>query len=155
MIQLSDNDYHIEIANQQLRQFSSEALVSAVAMVLRDYHVASAEISIAVVDDAMMREFNRQYLNHDYETDVLSFLLDETEETLIGQLIISTDTAARVAGELGIEMEHELVLYVIHGTLHLVGLDDTDADSVEDMRAAEREYLHRLGLSHCWPEPDQ
>jgi probable rRNA maturation factor len=124
-------------------------------MILRDYHVESAEVSIAIVDDVSMRDLNRQYLDHDYETDVLSFLLEETDDSLTGQLIISTDTAARVAEELGIEMQQELLLYVIHGMLHLVGLDDTDVDSAEEMRSAEREYLARMGLSHCWPEPDQ
>lgn len=155
MIQLSDNNYCIEIANQQCRPFSADPLVTVVAMIFRDYHIESAELSIAVVDDPSMREMNRQYLDHDYETDVLSFVLEEDENSLIGQLVVSTDTAARVAEELGVEMEQELLLYVIHGTLHLVGLDDTEADSAAEMRAAEREYLARMGVSHCWPEPDQ
>jgi probable rRNA maturation factor len=155
MIQISDNEYRIEIADQQSRPFSQAQLVSAVAMILRDFQVGSAEISIAIVDDGAIRAYNRQYLAHDYETDVLSFLLDETEDSLVGQLIISADTAARVAGEIGVEMEQELLLYVIHGTLHLVGLDDTDTQSACEMRNEEQTYLARMGLSHHWPEPDE
>lgn len=155
MIQLTNDDYRIEIADQQLRSFNAQNLARAVGMILQEYQVATAEISIAVVDDPTMRELNRQYLSHDYETDVLSFLLDESDDSIAGQLIVSTDTAARVAAELGIEMEHELLLYVVHGTLHLVGLDDTDPELAAEMRAAEREFLARLGIKHHWLETDK
>ncbi len=128
--------------------------MSAVHQILEDYEVESAEISIAIVDDPAMRELNRQYLEHDYETDVLSFLLEESPTSLTGQLIVSADTAARLATELGVEMEHELLLYVIHGTLHLVGLDDTDPESEQEMRNAERDYLARQGIAHHWLEKD-
>jgi probable rRNA maturation factor len=159
MIQLSNDDYHIdyhiEISDQQSRTFDSEKLVHVVRLILQNYGVASAEISIALVDDPTMRELNRQYLDHDYATDVLSFLLNETEDAITGQLIVSTDTAARVAEELGIQLEHELLLYVIHGTLHLVGLDDTQPDLADEMRAAECEFLGRLGIGYHWLETDK
>lgn len=155
MIQISNDDYRIEIADQQLRPFSANNLAKAVSMILQDHQIQTAEISIAVVDDSAIRELNRQYLDHDYETDVLSFLLDETADSITGQLIVSTDTAARVAEELGIEMEQELLLYVVHGTLHLMGLDDTDPETAVEMRSAEQEYLARLGVKHRWPDADE
>jgi len=51
-------------------------------------------------------------------------------------------------------MEHEVLLYVIHGMLHLVGFDDTDPESAEKMRSAEADYLGRFGIKHHW-EPSQ
>ncbi len=96
---------------------------------------------------------NSRWLQHDYETDVLSFLLeyDDNRGLLSGQLIVSTDTAESVATELGMTMEQELLLYIIHGTLHLVGLDDKTDTAASEMRAAEQEYLQRLGVDYHWP----
>ncbi len=154
MIQLSHDRYRIEIADEQARTCDSKQLIAAVSMILNDHHIDSAEISIALVDDPTIREINNSYLGHDYETDVISFLLDydSDREYLSGQLIVSTDTAATVATELKIPMDHEILLYVIHGTLHLVGLDDTSQELADEMRVAERHYLSFLGVDYRWPE---
>ena len=97
-----------------------------------------------------------RWLKHDYELEVLSFLLeyDDNRGFLSGQLIVSTDTAESVANELGMTLEQELLLYVIHGTLHLVGLDDKTDSAAVEMRAAEREYLQRLGVEYHWPHSE-
>ena len=110
--------------------------------------------SIAIVDDPAMRKLNKQYLDHDYETDVLSFVLQYDDELgeLQGQLIVSTDTAATMASEVGGTMQQELLLYVVHGTLHLVGYDDKAPDDAREMRDAERRYLESVGLTHRWNE---
>lgn len=155
MIQLSNENFRIEIADQQTRPLAVEPLVRAVTLILDDYGYQSAEISIALVDDPSMRQLNREYLQHDYETDVLSFLLDTADDYLAGQLIVSTDTAYRIAAELQIDPADELLLYVVHGTLHLVGLDDTCEESAIEMRAAEKFYLNRLGVRYHWEESDR
>jgi probable rRNA maturation factor len=105
-----------------------------------------AEISVAIVDDAAIRPINARYLGHDYATDVLSFVLEE-EPALEGEIVASAETAVRVAGELGWPAEHELLLYIIHGALHLVGFDDSTPEQQAVMRAAEREVLAKLGLN--------
>ena len=120
-------------------------------MCIRDSHgVGRAEISIAIVDDPTIRQLNQQYLQHDYETDVISFVLDwnETARALLGQLIVSTDTAATLAQDVGSTMQEELLLYVIHGMLHLVGYDDKQPAAAIEMRAAEKEYLSRFNIQH-------
>ena len=60
---------------------------------------------------------------------------------------MSVDTARQMARELGAGWEAELLLYVIHGTLHLVGFDDHDPDQVPEMRAAEQHYLQLAGVT--------
>jgi probable rRNA maturation factor len=52
-------------------------------------------------------------------------------------------------------MDQELLLYVVHGTLHLVGLEDSEPDLAMEMRAAEQEYLARFGIGHRWPEQEE
>ena len=51
------------------------------------------------------------------------------------------------------EAAHEVLLYVVHGTLHLCGYDDTTDDTAPEMRAKEKHYLAKLGIEHRWPDP--
>lgn len=145
--------HKIEIADEQSLACDHELLTKAIRQVVHDHGIDAAEISLAIVDDPTMRTLNRQYLQHDYETDVLSFVLDydQSQAALVGQLVVSTDTAARVAAEVGNTFAAELLLYVLHGTLHLVGYLDKTPDDAADMRDAERAYLARFGFEHCWP----
>lgn len=136
----------IEIADQQTHKVDTQPLVEIATAILLDHGFSQGELSIALVDDPTIRDLNQKYLNHDWETDVISFVLDQTDDTLTGQLIVSTDTARRVAEELGSSFESELALYVAHGTLHLVGFDDRDDQSATEMKAAEREYLKRFSI---------
>jgi probable rRNA maturation factor len=144
--------FSISITNEQSAHAVNERqLVDAVTLVLRDSSFASANISIAVVDDATMHELNRRHLDHDYPTDVLSFALEDDGEHLEGEIIISADTAAAEAAELGWPAAAEQLLYVIHGTLHLVGHGDKTPDEVAEMRAAEQKHLRAFGLEPVRP----
>jgi len=146
----------IEIADeQQAHQIDKARLKQGVRQVLQDAGIESAEISIAIVDDARMHELNRKYLAHDYPTDVLSFLLtyDPEQRALEGEIIVSVDYAAREAVRYGWTADDELVLYVIHGCLHLVGHDDATDEGQRAMRAAEKECLARFGVAHRYEAP--
>lgn len=162
--------YQIDIANSQDCLEVDEAFLTQVAeRVLAEEQVAAAELSIALVDNPTIHELNRQYLNHDYATDVLSFLLDcEPEETepppsglpptlrgkgkrLDGEVIISTETALQDAEKFGWSPREEVVLYLIHGILHLVGYDDLSSTEQAVMRARERAMLAKF---HMTPPPN-
>jgi probable rRNA maturation factor len=149
---LLKDTHKIEIADEQSLPFDGKRLVSTVAQILSDHDLQQSEISIAVVDDPAIRVINRQFLDHDYETDVISFVLDfnEAASCLTGQLVVSTETANYMANQIGGTMEDELLLYVIHGTLHLVGFDDKDLESAAEMRERERHYLALSGVEHRW-----
>jgi probable rRNA maturation factor len=135
------------VANEQsILEIDHSQLQVAVESVFRESLYDSGSISIAVVDDPTIHEINRQYLEHDYPTDVLSFLLEDRQPFLEGELVVSTDTAARNAAEYGWPVASELLLYVIHGALHLVGYRDKQADETAAMRAAEAKHLRELGV---------
>lgn len=136
----------IEIADQQQLKVDTDPLIEIASAILHDHGFSQGELSIALVDDATIRDLNKQYLNHDWETDVISFVLDEGESWLAGQLIVSTDTAARVAKELDSTCDAEMALYVAHGTLHLVGFDDMEEEAATEMRVAERKYLQQFSI---------
>lgn len=143
--------FTIEIADeQQLHSVDHARLKQAVRRVLTDAGIQSADISVAIVNDGRMHALNRQYLNHDYPTDVLSFVLehDPDEQRLEGEIIVSADYAAREAIRYGWTTNDELLLYVIHGSLHLIGHDDQTPAALQKMRAAETSLLATFGVTH-------
>jgi probable rRNA maturation factor len=141
----------IELCNRQaLVPLDAARLKNAAAAVLGDAGFDDGYLSIAIVDDAEIHNLNRQYLAHDFATDVLSFVLEQEGAHLEGEVIASAETAARCAAEYGWTPGDELLLYVIHGTLHLAGHDDLEDEPRAAMRAAERRYLERFGAR----EPD-
>jgi probable rRNA maturation factor len=143
----SRNVIQIDITNEQSRlPIVEERLRQAVVAVLAGEGRSAATISVAVVDDPTIHELNRRFLAHDYPTDVLSFVLEESDDGLEGEIIVSADTATACAPRYGWSADNELLLYVIHGTLHLVGYDDHEPADIALMRAAEIRYLAQLGL---------
>lgn len=143
-------------------------LIEAVRTVCRLAGVTSAEISVSVVDNARIHQLNRRFLQHDYPTDVLSFayavqparpqnhdrrtppspegVVPATGCHLEGEIIVSGEMAAERAAEFGWAAEEELLLYVVHGTWHLCGLDDATAEQKSVMRNLERRALEELGI---------
>jgi probable rRNA maturation factor len=107
-------------------------------------------LSVALVDDARMAVLHETYLGTPEPTDVLSFPLAEPTATLpegaaTGEVVISLETAARSASERGAALAVELLLYGVHGILHLTGLDDQDLAGRRRMEAEERRILEALG----------
>jgi probable rRNA maturation factor len=139
--------FQIDVANQQNSlSVNKPRLRRAVKAVLEGESIARAQVSVAVVDDETIGRLNRRYLNHDHATDVLSFLLERDGDRLEGEVIVSGQTAAAAAGRYGWSGENELLLYVIHGTLHLAGYGDETRGEKLRMRRRERAYLAGFGL---------
>ena len=115
------------------------------------------EVDITIVDDEEIHQLNRDYRNVDRPTDVLSFALDEDDEDepelmegqphLLGDIIISAETATRQAEEFGHGLEREIVYLAVHGLLHLLGYDHMVEEEKVIMRAKEEEALSAINLS--------
>ncbi len=113
-----------------------------------------AELSLAFVTDQTIHELNRQYRHKDQPTDVLSFpLADERCPTLLGDVVISIDTARRQARQRKRAFADELRALLIHGILHLLGYDHEVSDSeAVRMRRKEREVKAVLRGSSSAPQ---
>ena len=138
----------IAIANpQELVEIDRKRMREVARVVLDGEGVADAEISLAFVDNATIHALNKRYLDHDEPTDVLSFPLSEPgAKKLAGELVIGAEVAQAAARERGHDVQAELALYVIHGLLHLCGLDDNTDEGAAQMRQRERHYLNVVGL---------
>jgi probable rRNA maturation factor len=135
----------IAIENRQSRlRVDKRLLKKAVRSILEDAKIESGEISVAVVDDPTIAQIHAEFLDDDSPTDVLSFVLDASPRCLEGDIVASADTAVAQAPRYRWRAEQELLLYIIHGVLHLVGYDDTTAKERKIMRKMERHYLELL-----------
>tara|TARA_Y100000814_G_scaffold63783_1_gene39647 strand:- start:85 stop:531 length:447 start_codon:yes stop_codon:yes gene_type:complete len=137
------------ITNEQSNyEIAADRIEQAVKQVVEEAGIVTGDVSVAVVDDRTIHELNIQYLNHDYPTDVLSFVLEYAEEHLEGEIVVSVDTAVDLAKDYGWDWQNELLLYVIHGSLHLVGYDDKNPEAKVGMQEAERRHLKSFGIKH-------
>jgi len=126
-------------------------LESAARKILNALGCPDAELSIVLVDDAGIQLLNRDYLQRDKPTNVISFSMREGEggdlhPGLLGDVVISTETADRDAAEADVSFESELLFLLLHGVLHLCGFDH-ERGSAEDascMEAKEQEIFAML-----------
>ena len=133
-----DEDVTYVVDEQRLRQ--------ACAAAARHRNFDHGEIGIRVTSDANIHQINRDHLGHDYPTDVISFSYAAASPHIEGELVVSVDTAAERAAALGWRFDDELLLYVVHGTLHITGMDDIGQQDRAAMRIAERDVMLKLGV---------
>jgi probable rRNA maturation factor len=149
----------VHIQNSQMRRVSTKRLREAAARVLRAEGAPDAEVSVLLIDDLAMRELNRTYRRQDTPTDVLSFAQrdarprapqpppHQARQEVLGDVVISVETAARQADAHGLVLEDELALLAVHGILHLLGYDDLTEEAAAGMHARERVVLAESGAA--------
>lgn len=111
-----------------------------IKQVAQSYGKKVGDIGYMFVDDEKILEVNREYLQHDYYTDIITFDYCEDDE-LNGDLVISLDTVRTNAELFGKTYEEELYRVIIHGVLHLIGINDKGPGEREIMEAAENKAL--------------
>jgi probable rRNA maturation factor len=104
----------------------------------------SSELSVSIVGDRSIRILNREYLDKDRPTNVISFSMQEGEfshlnPAMLGDVVISADTAAREAEEGGIQVYERIVFLMLHGILHLTGYDHERSGEKEAARMEAKE----------------
>ena len=153
----------IEVENLQRRiPINPRQIIKAVKRFLRHEGISRAKVSIVFVADPKIRSLNKKYLKHDHPTDVLSFDYGVSSppailfnrragppsknSEILGEIIISTDTVKRNAAFYRTREGYELMLYVLHGILHLLGFDDRSPSAKRKMRRKEGELLKFLRI---------
>lgn len=152
-------DTEIDIQIRSRASFIDRAELDAVLRhALQTERVGSAVLSVTVVDNEEIHRLNREHLGHDDPTDVISFPLEHSGQDgsagaegggefpaagahIEGEIVVSAEMAASVAGEMGRLPLEELKLYVVHGMLHLCGYDDLDPKPRQLMRQREAAIL--------------
>ncbi len=121
----------------------------------------NCELSMLLTDDKIMRALNRDHRGIDAPTDVLSFVMNEGERLaappsrkylLIGDVVISVDTAIKQANEQGHSVRKELALLTAHGILHLLGYDDSTDEELKVMEKMGAELVDRINVEELGNE---
>ena len=120
-----------------------ELLNSAVRTTLADHGVKDAEISLALLNDQDIKLLNRDHLGRDRTTDVIAFALWTEGETVVGDVYVGFEQAARQAAEAQVDLHEELARLAIHGTLHVLGLDHPEG---ADDRVASEMFVKQESL---------
>ena len=165
--------YRLELSNRQTFVTLTPAFLRSVfRRTMASESVVSAEVSLALVDDAEIHRVNREHLQHNCPTDVISFLYSSEPPRakvtqrpnrsriclaktngpgrglhLVGEIVISGQTALREAKHRKLAPQTELTLYLIHGLLHLCGYDDRTVNDRELMQSREKAILALWGWS--------
>lgn len=125
------------IGMPKIKRRATTAWIRSVAA---SYGKRIGDVGYMFVNDEKILEVNRQYLGHDYYTDIITFDYDEGD-ILNGDLVISLDTVRSNAAMLGKDYDEELYRVIIHGVLHLCGINDKGPGEREQMEAAENRAL--------------
>lgn len=141
--------YHLPDPSAEYYLAPDPRIERAADWIARHFGLHKVYASIAVVDDSTMQQLNAQRLGHDWPTDVISFELDQSSTSVEGEVIASAETAARMCRVAGWEAADELLLYIVHGLLHVSGMDDVHAAERQAMRDVERECLLSMGVAQA------
>jgi probable rRNA maturation factor len=130
-------------ARTGLPRVDRRLLRSRAVRILRELDQSRSELSIALVDDATIKDLNSRYRGRSRPTDVLAFALREGPDpdrsgNLLGDVVISLETAARQARRAHRGLDGEVARLLVHGTLHLLGHDHQKPTEARAMRAEER-----------------
>lgn len=127
----------------KMPQIGRRQTTAWIRRVAEAYGMKVGDIAYIFCDDAKILEVNQEYLKHDYYTDIITF--DYTEGNVIGgDIFISLDTVKSNAEQLECDYQRELHRVIIHGILHLCGIEDKTPDARKVMEAAEDKALDML-----------
>lgn len=132
--------------NQSHLKFDLKSVEKVVLAFKELEQVRFDEVSINFVTSQEISELHKEYFNDPTPTDCISFPIDGEEEEyrILGEIFICPSTAISYANEHGLNPHEEATLYLIHGLLHLIGLDDIDPEDRKEMRLREKLHMENL-----------
>ena len=144
----------LQIRNSQNKiNIDKRRIRSTVLKIMKMLDCADKELSISLVDDDYIQELNKHYLGRDKTTNVISFSIREGEygninPQLLGDVIISVDTAMKDADKGKLSIDQEIDFLMIHGILHLLGYnhENTTKEETKKMRQKEKELFNEINF---------
>ena len=138
---------NVEIANLQKHYKIKDSKIKYVVKEVLGKKSNSAKLSFAFVDNNEIKRLNKKYFDSDDVTDVIAFPLNNHNNSLNGEIVVSVETAVDTAVKENVDVEGEIVLYVVHGLLHLLGYSDVNREDAIIMHEKESKILKALGYN--------
>jgi len=131
--------------NVKLPITKKRAISQWIKEIAAEYNKKIGDVSFIFCNDEKIIEVNKQYLEHDYFTDIITFDYSE-KNTISGDLFISVDTVKSNSEEFGVTFEEEIYRIMIHGILHLCGQDDESEELRNEMTSKENKALEKMSM---------
>ena len=128
------------------RSFINEKKLLKTTQVIDNEGFKKGELTVVFCSDPYLLNLNKQHLNHDYYTDIITFSYVEGD-VISGDLFISIDRVSENAGKEGVSQSNELSRVLIHGLLHLCGYNDKEEEEIKVIRKKEKQYLSMIGFT--------
>jgi probable rRNA maturation factor len=148
-IEITDLQDHVRL--------DKKIILQVIRRIIKEEGRAAKSLSIVLTDNRHIRDLNREYLGHDTFTDVISFQLEDldwphgqTNGGLNGEIIASAELAHQQAQHLSNDPRAELLLYIVHGLLHLMGYDDRTTEQAKRMHEREDTLLEEFGFDNVY-----
>ncbi len=137
-------EFFSEVEGFEPDALMQQGITIIVGQMADDHGMRLISLNYIFLDDEALLEINRQYLQHDYYTDIITFpLADDPEHDLEGEAYISIDRVRENAMDQSVAFELELIRIMIHGALHLCGHVDTSTEQRNEMKSFEDQYITR------------
>lgn len=107
----------------------------------KEFNLSISFLSISFISSSELRDINKEYLNHDYETDIITFNYSKKLQDIDGEILISFEEARRNAKKYDVTYGKELCRLVIHGMLHLLNFDDNNKENKKIMKRMENKLI--------------
>jgi probable rRNA maturation factor len=120
---------------------NKRAVHSLISSVKKEFNLSISFLSISFISSSELRDINKEYLNHDYETDIVTFNYSKKLQDIDGEILISFDEARRNAKKYDVTYGKELCRLVIHGMLHLLNFDDNNKENKKIMKRMENKLI--------------
>ncbi len=134
------NKYNLKVFNSSsIRFLPIKSVKKSIETLLLDYKISEATVSFIYMDNNEIQEINKQYLEHDYPTDVITFSLED--DKIDGEIYIGAQIAKEQADEYKVSIKNEILRLAVHGTLHLLGYDDNTDEKRLEMHQLENKYI--------------
>jgi len=133
----------IEYFSNEIAGLPIDSITETIPVLISTESRELGDITLIFCTDEELLAINKEHLDHDYYTDIITFNYNN-DSIISGDLFISVDRIKDNATQLGVSMEEELHRVCYHGVLHLVGYNDKTAEEIEIMRIKENFYLNKL-----------
>lgn len=135
------SNVYFRYADRSLQMPGKTAVKAFVASIFKKEKMALESITYVFCSDTFLLQMNRNFLQHDYYTDIITFGLSEKGEPVEAEVYISLDRVKDNAANLGLTYRKELLRVIFHGALHLCGYKDKKKSEIALMRQKEDQYL--------------
>ena len=137
---------NLQVYSQE-SDINKKSVHSLISSLKKEFKLEIDFLSISFISSKALREINKTYLKHDYETDIVTFNYSKSDKLIDGEILISYEEAKFNAKKFNTPYGKELTRLVIHGMLHLLNFDDQDSKSKKIMKKEENNLINKFNFA--------